>query len=105
MIKSIPVANKKNEPLPHCKKVESIEDLDIYLYESVNLINEELSQAIKIMLVGEVSTDKSTLLNCYLNYLLVIQFSDRFRYKIIYEDKKNLENCKKMKHQKLLNIK
>ena len=60
--------------------------MDIYLYNSPNLTEEELSIAITIMVVGETGTGKTTLLNCYLNYLLGIEISDKFRYKIIYED-------------------
>ena len=39
------------------------------------------------MVVGETGTGKTTLLNCYLNYLLGIELTDKFRYKIIHEDK------------------
>ena len=60
--------------------------MDIYEYKSVDLTDEEFSQAITLMVVGETGTGKTTLLNCYLNYLLGIEISDKFRYKIIYED-------------------
>ena len=73
--------------MPDCKNIEKIGDLDIYLYESVNLMDEEKAQAITIMVVGETGTGKTTLLNCYLNYLLGIELTDKFRYKIIHEDK------------------
>jgi len=84
-----PVVKKKNVPLPECEKVESIGDLDIYLYKSVNLSDEEKAQAITMMVVGETGTGKTTLLNCFLNYLLGIELTDKYRYKIIYEDKKD----------------
>jgi ABC-type lipoprotein export system ATPase subunit len=37
------------------------------------------------MVIGETGTGKTTLLNCYLNYLLGIEISDKFRYKLICE--------------------
>jgi len=70
--------------LQDCKNIEKIGDLDIYLYESVNLTDEEKAQAITIMAVGETGTGKTTLLNCYLNYLLGIELTDKFRYIIIH---------------------
>ena len=76
---------KNNIPLPDCELIEKIGELDIYLYNSPNLTDEELSQAITIMVVGEIGTGKTTLLNCYLNYLLGIEISDKFRYKLICE--------------------
>ena len=82
-----PPIKKKNSPLPGCLKVEQIGDLDIYKYDSVNLTDDEKARAITIMVVGETGTGKTTLLNCYLNYLLGIELTDKFRYKIIYEDK------------------
>ena len=77
---------KNNTPLPDCKVIQKIGELDIYEYKSVDLTDEEFSQAITLMVVGETGTGKTTLLNCYLNYLLGIEISDKFRYKIIYED-------------------
>ncbi len=77
---------KNNTPLPDCELIEKIGELDIYLYNSPNLTDEEMSQAIILIVVGETGTGKTTLLNCYLNYLLGVEISDKFRYKIIYED-------------------
>ena len=37
------------------------------------------------MVVGVTGTGKTALLNCYLNYLLGIEISDKFRYKLICE--------------------
>ena len=37
------------------------------------------------MVVGVTGAGKTTLLNCYLNYLLGIEISDKFRYKLICE--------------------
>ena len=75
-----------NTLLPDCEQKENIGELDLYLYNSPNLTDEEMSQAIILMVVGETGTGKTTLLNCYLNYLLCVEISDKFRYKIIYED-------------------
>ena len=76
---------KNNTPLPDCELIEKIGELDIYLYNSPNLTDEEMSQAIILMVVGETGTGKTTLLNCYLNYLLGVEISDKFRYKLICE--------------------
>lgn len=38
------------------------------------------------MVVGQTGSDKTTLLNSFINYLLGIQFEDTFRYKIIHEN-------------------
>ena len=77
---------KIKRPLPGFEKIEKIGDLDIYLYKSENFSDEEWSQAINLLVVGEAGVGKTTLLNCYLNYLLGIELSDKFRYKLIYED-------------------
>ena len=85
---------KENKPLPNCKKIETIGDLDIYLYNSVEFTEEEKSQAITLMVLGGTEAGKTTLLNSYLNYLLGVESTDKFRYKIINEEIKELNDIR-----------
>ena len=81
-----------NKPLQNCEKIETIGDLDIYLYKSVELSEEEKSQAITLMVIGGTEAGKTTFLNSYLNYLLGVQLTDKFRYKIINEVNEDIEH-------------
>lgn len=85
---------RTNKPLQNCEKIETIGDLDIYLYKSVELSEEEKSQAITLMVIGGTEAGKTTFLNSYLNYLLGVQLTDKFRYKIINEDIKHFNDIR-----------
>ena len=85
---------RANKPLQNCEKIETIGDLDIYLYKSVELSEEEKSQAITLMVIGGTEAGKTTFLNSYLNYLLGVQLTDKFRYKIINEDIKHFNDIR-----------
>jgi len=39
-----------------------------------------------LMVVGQTGSGKTTLLNALINYHMDLQFNDRFRYQIIFED-------------------
>lgn len=82
-----PEAIPKNSPIENSKLIEKIGDLEIYEYPKIELSEEENKTSIKIMVIGPTGSGKTTLLNSYINYLMGINYSDNFRYKIINEVK------------------
>ena len=81
-----PIVN--NYPLKDCLLIEKVGNLDIYEYPKITFTKDELKQAIKILVIGPTGSGKTTLLNSYVNYLMGINYTDTFRYKIINEIKK-----------------
>ena len=57
----------------------------------INHIDEELSQVLTLMVVSETGIDKTTLMNLYLIILPGVEISDKFRYKIKYEEPTKFE--------------
>jgi GTP-binding protein EngB required for normal cell division len=75
----------KNIPLQNSTPIETVGNLNIYEYPKIDFTKEEIKKAIKIMVLGPTGSGKTTLLNSYINYLMDINYSDNFRYKIINE--------------------
>ena len=72
--------------ITQCKKLDNIEDLEIYLYPRYAFSSYEMQQSLNFMVVGQTGSGKTTLLNAFLNYLLGVKFEDNFRFKLIHED-------------------
>lgn len=77
---------KKNIPIQGSKLIGNKNGLDLYLYPEKKFTAEQAKKAIKIMVVAEVGSGKTTLIDSFINYLLGIKFEDNFRYKMINED-------------------
>ena len=80
--------NKKvlNTPIVESKFLKNKNNLDLYLYPTVELTKEEEKNSIVLMVVGQTGSGKTTLLNAYINYLMGINYEDNFRYVIINEE-------------------
>ena len=80
--------NKKvlNTPIAESKFLKNKNNLDLYLYPTVELTKEEEKNSIVLMVVGQTGSGKTTLLNAYINYLMGINYEDNFRYVIINEE-------------------
>jgi chromosomal replication initiation ATPase DnaA len=59
--------------------------LDIYLYPQIELNEIEKEKAIVFILLGQTGSGKTLLLNIFINYVLGIEFEDKFRYEIAHE--------------------
>ena len=77
-----PKTIKKNIPIEGSKFIKKLNGLDLYLYPNIKFNSEQNQKAIKILMVGEVGSGKTTFMNSYLNYLLGIKYEDTFRYEI-----------------------
>ena len=75
----------KNTPIKESKFIKSENNLELYLYPTVELTKEEEKKSIVLMVVGQTGSGKTTLLNSYINYLMGINYEDKFRYVIINE--------------------
>ena len=75
-----------NTPIEESKFVKNKNNLDLYLYPTVELTKEEEKNSIVLMVVGQTGSGKTTLLNAYINYLMGINYEDNFRYVIINEE-------------------
>lgn len=88
--------NKKepNIPIKESIFIKNENNLELYLYPTIELTKEEEEQSIVLMVVGQTGSGKTTLLNAYINYLMGINYEDKFRYVIINEafDKKQDES-------------
>ena len=81
-------ANRVGRKIPSissCKKIEKLNNLDIYLYPKFHFHDFEESKALSFMVVGETGSGKTTLLNSFVNFLLGVNINDQYRYKIILE--------------------
>ena len=87
LLKQINPEVKKKIPINGCKKIDVENNLDIYLYPSDGLTEEEEEKAKVLIFLGESKSGKTTLINPYINYILGINYIDDFRYKIIDEKK------------------
>ena len=76
-----------SKPVEGSKLLGKEGDLDIYLYPNQKFNQIENSICKTIMVLGETGSGKTTLLNSFLNFLLGIKYEDKFRYKIIVENK------------------
>ena len=75
-----------NTPIAESKFLKNKNNLDLYLYPTVELTKEEEKNSIVLMVVGQTGSGKTTLLNAYINYLMGINYEDNFRYVIINEE-------------------
>ena len=93
-----PQTIKKNIPIEGSKFIKKLNGLDLYLYPNIKFNSEQNKKAIKILMVGDTGSGKTTLMNSYLNYLLGIKYEDTFRYEIehikTYEYKETFEEIK-----------
>ena len=77
---------RKYPQISSCKKIETIGNIDVYLYPSYQFHSFEESKSLSFMVVGETGCGKTTLLNSFVNVLLGVNINDNFRYKIILEN-------------------
>ena len=68
-------------------KIDTIGNLDIYLFPQKGLTNEKKECSSNIMVIGETGTGKSTWINALINYLQGIQFEEKIRYNLFDEKK------------------
>ena len=81
----IKIIGRKMPTISSCKKIEQINNLDIYLYPNFYFHDFEEQKALTFMVVGETGCGKTTLLNSFVNFLLGVNIIDDYRYKIILE--------------------
>ena len=79
------IVGRKMPTISSCKKIERINNLDIYLYPKFYFYDFEEKKALSFMVVGETGSGKTTLLNSFVNFLLGVNIIDDYRYKIIFE--------------------
>ena len=80
------IEGRKIPSISSCKKIEKLNNLDIYLYPKFLFHDFEESKALSFMVVGETGSGKTTLLNSFVNFLLGVNINDQYRYKIILEN-------------------
>ena len=89
-ISSILPENLPSPPIPMpiegSKFLKRENNLDIYLYPTIDITKENFSKIYTILMLGETGSGKTALLNCLTNYLMNIDYSNDFRYKLIIED-------------------
>ena len=81
----INIVGRKTPTISSCKKIEQINNLNIYLYPKFNFHDFEEQKSLSFMVVGETGCGKTTLLNSFVNFLLGVDIIDDYRYKIIQE--------------------
>ena len=67
-----------NKPIENSKFIIKKDNLDIYLYPELTFSKEEIDKSIKIMVIGPTGSGKTTLLNSYINYLMEVNYTDRY---------------------------
>ena len=60
-------------------------DINLYPQIELNEIEKEKEKAIVFILLGQTGSGKTLLLNIFINYVLGIEFEDKFRYEIAHE--------------------
>ena len=73
-------------PIQGSKFLKRENNLDIYLYPTIDITKENYTKIYTILMLGETGSGKTALLNCLTNYLMNIDYSNDFRYKLIVED-------------------
>ena len=73
-------------PIQGSKFLKRENNLDIYLYPTIDITKENYTKIYTILMLGETGSGKTALLNCLTNYLMNIDYSNDFRYKLIIED-------------------
>ena len=66
-------------------KIDTINDLDIYLYPTKELTNEEKEISSNIIVFGETGVGKSTWIQGLINYIQEIQIEEKIRYYLFNE--------------------
>ena len=79
-------------------KIQTLNDLDFYLYPKINFSNKEKETSSNILIIGETGAGKSAWAHCLLNYLEDIQLDEINRYYLF--DEKSLEVEYEKKHGK-----
>ena len=89
--KNINLKKKKIERKILGDLIDTIGNLDIYLFPQIDLSNEKKEYSSNIMVIGETGTGKSTWINALINYLQGIQFEEKIRYNLFDEKKQQNE--------------
>ena len=76
----------KKVPIQGSKLIYKKDNLDIYLYPQIELNEIEKEKAISFILIGQTGSGKTLLLNSFINYVLGIEFEDKYRYEIAHEE-------------------
>ena len=81
-----------NKPIKSCKFVTKKNNLNIYMYPKINLDSSMIQKCKNLIMIGETGSGKTTLINCFINYLMGINKYDDFRYILIDENKNKIKN-------------
>ena len=101
------IDKKKGRKFPiisSCKKIEKINNLDIYLYPKFYFHNFEENKSLSFMVIGETGSGKTTLLNSFVNFLLGVNIEDEYRYKIILENTNKSQSNSQTNQVNIYNI-
>lgn len=77
--------SSKKMPIQRSKLIYKKNYLDIYLYPQIELNEIEKENSIVFILLGQIGSGKTLLINSFINYVLGIEFEDNFRYEIAHE--------------------
>lgn len=80
-----------NEPMQSCKNVGLENNLKIYQYPKIKLDSFQIILCKKLIFIGETGSGKTTLINCYINFLMGINKYDDFHFII---NEKSNNKCK-----------
>jgi len=81
-----------NEPMKSCKYVTIKNNLKIYKYPKINLDSSQIKKCKNLIVIGETGSGKTTLINCFINYLMGINKYDDFRYILVDENNNKFKN-------------
>ena len=78
----------KNIPIEGSNPLKNEGELKIYKYPIVEFTSTEEAKACVMLVVGETGSGKTSFINAFVNYLMGIDVSDDFRYKLIIEEER-----------------
>ena len=82
-------------------KIDTINNLDLYLYPNINIEDLEEKNFFNIMVIGETGVGKLTWIHCLLNYLEEIDIEEKIRY-LLFNEKQKQEKYEKIYGKKSL---